>query len=119
MTKPVRNYDLTKRAKDLAAKAARGEYELIEPLDTMILDLLPVQGSLFGGLYPLGETVQNLEQKFKGQVKITTISTRLRLLHIQGLAVKTNSVSEGRGSTVWQRTSAATNLLNNRKEKKG
>lgn len=118
MTKPKKNrYD--SHVERLTEKAARGEYELIEPLDILIIEQLPLEGTLFGGLYPLGETVENLRKKFDGKVKVTTLTARMRLLNIQGLVARTNSVSEGRGMTVWQRTAAGTKLLNDRKEKKG
>lgn len=119
MTKPVRTYDKTKGVEKLAEKGRLGNYQLIEPLDLILMGHLPKEGALFGGLYPLGETVQNLYLKFEKKVKITTISTRLRVLNIQGLVVNTMSVSEGRGKTVWQRTPKGDQLLADRKEKKG
>jgi hypothetical protein len=103
----------------VGAKASRGEFTLIEPLDTMILALLPEEGTMFAGLYPLGETVRNLVKKLDGKVPSSMVSNRLRTMSAQSLCRNTKSVSAGRGSTVWQRTKAGTTLLSSKEKKNG
>lgn len=105
--------------------AGTGEYDLIEPLDTRIMQMLPDEGTLFADLYPLGETARNIAKKLSlkdAVISSTIISNRLRLLNVQGLVVKTRSIGTsgsgnakktggGGGATVWQRTRAATEHL--------
>jgi hypothetical protein len=103
----------------LASKAARGEYELVEPLDYMILDLLQDEGSMFADLYPLGETVPALVKKLGGKLTNSQLTSRVRILHIQGLIVQKKSLTNKSGSTtVWQRSKVGASLLNKWKEAK-
>lgn len=99
----------------LGDRAARGEYQLAVPMDYMLLSFLPVEGTLFAGLYPLGETVPNLMKKFtpEQQKVLTTkeVAARLRVLHIQKLCLPVYSGNAVRGKLVWQRTSKATELV--------
>ena len=102
---------------NLRELAARGEYQLLEPLDYMILQHLPDQGTLFAGLYPLGETTPNLvgkftpEQRTLGGVDSHFVSTRLRVLHIQGLVLNLRSAKNTGGKRIWQRTKEASRLV--------
>lgn len=93
---------------------ARGEYELVEPIDTLVMEMIPEEGTLFGNLYPLGETAKSLAKKLSTKEAVLTatmVSQRLRALNIQGLVVKKKSIGSGGGSLVWQRTKAATELI--------
>lgn len=93
---------------NLKTKAARGEYTLVAPLDYLIMDVLPTEGTLFAGMYPLGETAANIAKKLKvgkGSMPLTSniVTNRLRLMHEQGLVMKHNRVP-GASSAVWQKT---------------
>lgn len=98
------------------ARAERGEYTLALPIDYMILEMLPEEGELFAGLYPLGETVSNIRTKFSPEqqkvLATKTIAARLRVLHIQNLAAPIYSGNTSRGKQVWQRSLKATELVN-------
>lgn len=99
-------------------KAKRGEFNLVEPLDYLILEKLPEQGSLFGGLFPLGETVANIAKnlpKLEGKMFPSDIVTsRVRSMQLQGLTLHTKGATSTR---IWQRTPRATQLFNAWKEK--
>ena len=100
MTKPL--------SKPIEQRAAAGEYSLIEPFDYLILGLLPDQGTLFAGLYPLGETALNLGKKMpktpdKKNIPSSQIQARLRSLTLQGLVIKGATIGRG-GKAIWQRT---------------
>lgn len=105
----------------LEAKAARGEYQLIEPLDYKIMEALPEEGAMFAELYPLGETVANIAKKLPKAggkpLPSSLIQTRIRMMKVQGLVINTNSVGGSRGS-VWQRTKVGTEVFNRWKESK-
>lgn len=91
----------------LAEKAAAGIYNLVAPIDYLLLSFLPDEGELFAGLHPMTESVQNLKKKFStDQQKVLTsslVSTRLRVLALQALAVR---VKIGERDGGWQRTPA-------------
>lgn len=94
-----------------------GEYTLVEPLDIFIMQTLPVEGSLFAGLYPLGETALNITKKLPGSegktVASSVVQARLRSLSVQGLVIGKESIQNGKAN-VWQRTRAAEELLGSR-----
>lgn len=103
----------------LAVKSQRGEYKLIDPLDYIILSLLPNEGEMFAGLYPLGETVIALVSKLRSDVpkeaqkivKSSMISSRIRVLNMQNLIVgKQTAVATSQGQ-VWQRTEKGREVL--------
>jgi hypothetical protein len=107
---------LAKRAHEyerIKDRAARGEYELVVPFDYMILEHLPEVGTLFAGMYPLGETVANIQKTLnkiapKGQqIDVPTVYGRVRSLEIQGLVSQTRGA---RSKRVWQRTTRATKI---------
>lgn len=113
-----------KEYETLATRAARGEYQLVQPLDTMILKLLPTEGTLFGGLFPLGETTVNLAKKLSDEagqkVPVGIISTRMRVLHAQGLVVMVNSVGRpAGGTTVWQITKRGAEAIGSKEKGNG
>lgn len=106
----------------MSEKAKRGEYTLVEPLDYMILDFLHEDGQMFAGLYPLGDTVQGLHKKFtkeqQAALPAVSLSSRLRVMNIQGLVIiKYSGVSAG-GKMIWQRTKAGTGVVKKWKEEK-
>lgn len=89
--------------RNLEEKGKVGDYsDLIPPLDYLILENLPDEGTLFGGLYPLTETAINLAKtKFK-PMPATDVANRLALLKKLGLALQQKPI---RGSRVaYQRT---------------
>lgn len=107
----------------ISSKAARGKFSLVEPLDYMIMGALPDEGTLFAGLYPLGETAQNIVKKFpKGPdgatPPVSIITGRLHTLKTQGL-IKGHDSVPGAASAVWQVTSRGKKLFNEWKEKQG
>lgn len=101
----------------LAAKVARGEYDLIDPLDYVIIDKIPDAGTTMGGLYPLGSTIKSLLPHFQG-MDTNNLSARFRSLSVQGLVVKVKlaGTMDTRGAYAWQRTPKAVELLNKWKE---
>lgn len=107
---------MTPKGEGLAERAAKGNYTLIAPLDYLIMEALPEEGTLFAGLYPLGETVRNLGVKLpktpdKKNLPSSMIQTRLRLLSLQGLASKAQRNLGTSGAAVWQRTKTGTEVL--------
>lgn len=83
-------------------KVEQGRYEFVVPLDFVILEALPNQGELLGGLIPLGRTVPDVvEQVLGGALDSPGVSARLRSLEAAGY---TNSVKLGKGDRGWQRT---------------
>jgi len=94
---------------NLAERAKRGDYDLIEPLDYMILDALPDEGELVMNYYPLAASSNQLiKEKFKGMTA-GQIGSSLSRMRIQGLTVKvkTRSVRE----YGYQRTKVGKQLL--------
>lgn len=87
----------------IADRAAVGEYELIDPLDYKVLEVLPEEDAMFAGLYPLGETAQAISKKFDGVLDSHQVAQRLRVLSHQGLAVKKKALGSAETS-IWQRT---------------
>jgi hypothetical protein len=95
-------------------KAERGIYTLVDPLDYMLLGLLPKEGELVFGLYPLGETVTALVKKFTPEqqkhLKTSMVSGRLVAMHVQGLVA--NSPGRASDRKIWQRTAAGEEAFN-------
>jgi len=84
---------------------------IIDPLDYLILDLLPIEGTLHFGAYPVGLAAYEIQPKLaEGQVKITTISSRLRVMGAEGWVVKQKGIGTS-GKHVWQRTAAGDKAL--------
>jgi len=106
----------------LEERAKRGEYQLVAPLDFKILGFLHEEGATFAGLYPIGDTVRALSKRFtgvKGGLDTKIITTRLRILHIQGIVQQVTSVGSGAHTTLWQRTALGSELLRNWKATDG
>ncbi|HXJ63280.1 MAG TPA: hypothetical protein VNN79_05960 [Actinomycetota bacterium] len=98
---------------NLAQRAASGDYELIEPLDWYIIEMLHDEGEMFAGLYPLGDTAETIAKKFtqvKGGLPVTVLSNRLRNLHAQNLVVRVEKAPGTAGKSIWQRTATGKKL---------
>lgn len=80
-----------------------GVYNPVLPLDVLILKLLPKEGAMFMGVYPEGASIGDVRKGVAdGKLGSPLISTRLRVLHLHGLAVP---VSIPRSPTAgWQVT---------------
>lgn len=77
---------------------------IVEPLDWLILQVLPPEGTLAGGMYPVGETVPGVVKKLGGgPVTVPIVSSRVRILAVVGLAVRKKAVGSAKG-LVWQIT---------------
>lgn len=102
---------------------ARGEAEdysdLVLPLDYMILELMPREGTTFSGLYPIGSTVKDITKKLNGAVPSTIISARVRLMNELGLCQKVKALGATTHGFAWQRTDKADQLLKQWKESEG
>jgi hypothetical protein len=91
--------------KPVAEQAREGIYELVDPLDYLLLDALPKQGTTMGGVVPLGESVRNLQATKFGMLDTGQISGRLVAMRAAGycLPVRTASVKNDSGKA-WQIT---------------
>lgn len=70
-----------------------GGYDPVLPLDKLLLEELPPEGSLILGVYPDGKSAKDLQKAVaNGQLPMTQISTRMRVLHLFGLALRTKTV---------------------------
>jgi DNA-binding MarR family transcriptional regulator len=88
----------------------KDEYRPIVPLDFLILAELPDEGSLFMGVYPEGKTAKDVTNVVgKGVLKISTVSTRLRMMRKEGLTERTHGL--GFGTLIWQITPKGKALL--------
>lgn len=94
----------------LAEKAAKGEYELVEPLDYLILERLPDEGELVMGYYPMAATVPQLRKEGFGEVlSAGEMGGALKRLNIQGIVARVTT--RGTKSFGYQRTELGKNLL--------
>lgn len=128
MSRAAKEDCLTPRKKEyerVGKKAARGEFTLVEPFDYMILEKLPEEGTLFAGMFPLGETVANLITKFpkipgQGTIPTSFVAGRIHSMKDQGLVVKKQAMPGTSGKAVWQRTERGTKTFENwKKNNKG
>lgn len=89
-----------------------GEYELVLPLDTLILGVLEKEGSTFGGLYEIGTPAPEIIKKLSldGKMKASQVGSRLNTLRMQGLAKRVRLLGAKSGWG-WQRTGAGDVLL--------
>lgn len=95
-------------------KNAKGIYDLVVPLDYLLLEKLQDEGTLFAGLYPLGDTVIGLGKKFdqvKGGLDPKIVTSRLRSMQIQGLTISIHSGTSSGTVKVWQRTPVGATVL--------
>lgn len=108
---------MTKAGHGKIARAQNGDFELIDPLDYMLLDKLEANGTMLGGLYPLGTTVTSLKGKFP-MLDSNQISSRLRIMNAMGLLAKVQMVG-GAGRGAWQRSAIGDAELDKWKEQHG
>lgn len=88
---------------NLASKGEALDYsDLINPLDFLILEKLPEEGEIAFGLYPQGESTQNLSNTSFKPLTPTQLAMRLRILQTLGLVLKVTMLS--RTKEGWQRT---------------
>lgn len=74
-----------RRYRSVRERAQEGEIKLVEPLDYLILDALPLEGTMLGDFIPLGATVRDLvKTTFKG-LDSDLISGRVRAMEFYGL----------------------------------
>jgi len=108
--------------KNVETKIKEGLYQLVDPLDYILLGFLPDEGSMFAELYPLGETVQNLKAKLTPEqqkaIKTSSISNRMRIMHLMGLVVKKDKGLDTGGNAIWQVTPKGKDVLKKWKEAK-
>lgn len=87
-------------------RADKGDYQLVDPFHYLILAILPDEGTLMGGFYPIGETMTSMRRRFPG-LSSGVISANLSVLRKQGLAVMAggdNSSKKSMQALGWQRT---------------
>ena len=89
--------------KSAAQRVAEGKLELVDPLDYLILEALPDEGTMLGGFIPLGETVRSLKTTtFKALPRAAdTLGGRLRAMEVYGMTKSVVMPGESRG---WQKT---------------
>jgi len=105
-------------AQNITAAFARGEEVLIDPMDYILLDNLPPEGTMFAGAYPDGPTsIELAHNLFEGKLKPSHLAARLRVLRLCGLAVTVNR--RGRSDKVWQINEAGDAYLAKWKERQG
>ena len=95
--------------KKVSARAVEGDLsQLVDPLDFLLLEELPDEGTTVGGLYQVGESVQSLAKKFtqRSGVDLTTtlIASRMVSLKYHGLSRGVKMLGRNRGGNAWQRT---------------
>lgn len=82
----------------------QGENLLIDPLDYLIMDKLPAQGTLMGGVVPIGETVRNLvNTAFKDLLSSEEVAGRLNAMQFTGHTVSVR-LQGGKRTHGWQIT---------------
>jgi len=88
----------------IAARAAKGDYTLVEPMDYMIIGHLNDEGTMFAGAYPLAHTTTQVSRDvFNKQIPATLIGPRMNSLTIQGLVIQVK-VPGNLGKNAYQRT---------------
>lgn len=100
-----------------------GRIEAVLPLDQLILEFLPPEGSMFAGIYPIGESVKAMRGRIgKGQIGSGVFTARIRLLHAAGLIMHVRQPGSSHGSgdgKAWQITKAGEKKLAEWKEAPG
>lgn len=87
----------------LKERAAKGEFTLVEPLDYLLLEMLPEEGELVMGLYPLAKTVDQLRKEKLSPLTPGQVSGQIRSLSAQGLVIMVRTRSHTT-SRAYQRT---------------
>lgn len=98
MGKPGQYTRLEKRARE-------GDRSwLVEPLDYLLLQELPDEGTNIGGLYQLGTTIEAIAKKYDGLTS-GVASGRIRAMNLAGMTKKVKMVAGGNGGKyAWQIT---------------
>jgi len=93
-------------------KSGDSRLDLIrEPLDYLILDILPVEGTLIFGAYSDGKTSAEISKLVgDGTIPTTLIGNRVRVLHELGLVIRLLGLGTS-GRNIYQRTQFGTELL--------
>jgi hypothetical protein len=98
-------------------KAARGVFDLIEPLDYWIIAALPDEGEMVLGAYPAGKSVVQLNKEIaEGRIGTSILTPRVKQLNFQGLVVGAKGIGTG-GAKIWQATPKGRELYATWKEK--
>jgi DNA-binding PadR family transcriptional regulator len=88
----------------LKENAARGIYDLVAPMDYMILGFLKDEGTTVLGLYPEGHTAgQIIRDVFERKIGANILAPRLGSLRAQGLIVALTGPGTG-GHNAYQVT---------------
>lgn len=94
----------------MAQRKIDKDYELIVPLDYVILDRLMDEGTMMGGIAPLGTAVSELRKRKPLDILTPEeVSARLRNMNTQGLAIKVRT--SGNKRFVWQRSAEGLRML--------
>ena|SRR6185312_13167221 len=110
---------MTPRKESLEQRAVRGDYDLIVPLDYLLMEAIPVEGTTLSGLYEIGETVNSLRKKFP-DLSPGNLGSRLKLLEKQGLTRQVRMLGTGTSTNrAWQHTKTAQALIDKWKGNNG
>jgi len=92
---------------------------IIDPLDYLILDQLPIEGTLHFGAYAVGKTAAEIGAVIaQGQVSHGTIGARLRVMSEEGWTLKMRGIGSG-SKNIWQRTHEGEKALHRWKGEQG
>jgi DNA-binding PadR family transcriptional regulator len=94
---------------NLKQRAARGDYDLVDPLDYLILEMLPDEGELVMNFYPLAVTANELIKKKFTMFSPGQMAGAIKRLQIQGLAARVRT--SGTKSFGYQRTAKGKELF--------
>lgn len=93
----------------MEAMLKEGDLSLfVQPLDFLILEKLPEEGTQFGGLYQLGETTRSVEKALReehpafAEIPSTNLHSRFTSMNQAGLLHKVKAL--GREGSAWQRS---------------
>ena len=102
--------------RSLIAAYERGDEVLVDPMDFILLDSLPPEGTMFAGAYPDGPSSQDLAANlFEGKIPAAQVAPRLRVLSVLGFCLHANR--RGVTDRVWQITEKGEQLLADWKRK--
>jgi hypothetical protein len=102
---------------NLKEKAEHGIYELVDPFDYLLLELLPDEGELVMGYYPLTKTSEQLVREKFDLLTPTQIAQDIRRLLRQGLVAKVRTRGSKEQQFGWQRTKKGKKLYEDWKKK--
>jgi len=92
--------------------------DMVDPLDYLILGVLPEEGSLVLGAYPDGKESFTIgKEALNDAVSPNIIGRRLGVMHAEALVVKVRAPKTKTGFT-WQRTAAGKAVFQDWKSKK-